>query len=131
MQTTKHKYYDNINKKLSWYVTTIKNDNANGYQDTNHDAEDVFCFILNVIYDYKLENLNKIKNNFPGIDLGDDKNRISVQVTSEKSKKKIQDTLDTFKRENYIKSFDRLIILIIGEKLNLSSRKFVVLQLTT
>lgn len=115
MQTTKHKYYDNINKKLSWYVTTIKNDNANNYQDTNHDAEDVFCFILNVIYDLKLENLNKIKNNFPGIDLGDDINWISVQVTSENSKKKIQDTLDTFERKGYINTFDRLIILRIGE----------------
>lgn len=118
MQIITRKYYDNIKNKLASYVTAIKIDNANGYQDANHDAEDVFGHILNVIYDYELENLNnKIKKNFPGIDLGDDINRISVQVTSDNSKKKIQDTLDTFERKNYIKSFDRLIILIIGEKL--------------
>lgn len=72
---------------------------------------------MNVIYDYRLDNLNKkVENNFSGIDLGDDKNRISVQVTSDNSKKKIQDKLDKFERENYIKSYDRLIILITGEK---------------
>ena len=44
MQTITHKYYSNINNKLSWYVTTIRNDNAAGYQDANHDvALDVIC----------------------------------------------------------------------------------------
>ena len=122
MQITAHKYYDKIKDKLIRYVTSIKIDNKLGYQDANKDAENIFCFILNVIYDYQLENLNNIKNNFPGIDLGDEKKRISVQVTSEKSKRKIQDTLDTFERKNYIKSFDRLIILIIGEKPKHSSK---------
>lgn len=123
MQIITRKYYDNINDKLSSYVTIINNNNANGYQDANRDAENVFCFILNVIYDYELENLNnKIKNNFPGIDLGDDKKRISVQVTSDNSSTKIKDTLDTFLRKDYIKLYDRLIILIIGEKLNYYSK---------
>lgn len=116
MQTITHKYFSNINAKLTWYVDTIKNDNVVGYQDANHDAEDVFCFILNVIYDYELKNLNREVNNFPGIDLGDFKNRISVQVTSDNRSSKIKDTLKTFLRKDYINSFDRLIILIIGEK---------------
>ena len=115
MQTITRKYYDNIKDKLLLYAKSIEIDNRSGYQDANKDAENTFCFILNIIYDYQLENLNKIKNNFPGIDLGDDKNRISVQVTSENSKKKIQDTLDTFERKGYINTFDRLIILRIGE----------------
>lgn len=109
MQTITRKYYDNIKDKLLLYAKSIEIDNRSGYQDANKDAENTFCFILNIIYDYQLENLNKIKNNFPGIDLGDDKNRISVQVTSENSKKKIQDTLDTFERKGYINTFDRLI----------------------
>lgn len=118
MQIITQKYYSNINNKLTWYVDTIRNDNVNGYQDANRDAEDVFCYILNVIYDYQLENLNKkIENNFSGIDLGDDKNRISVQVTSDNSSKKIKNTLKSFLCKNYIDSYDRLIILIIGEKL--------------
>ena len=116
MQTITHKYFSNINDKLSWYVTTIRNDNKRGYQDANRDAEDVFGFILNVIYDYELENLNKKEINFPGIDLGDDKNRISVQVTSDNRSSKIKDTLKIFLRKNYIYKYDRLIILIIGEK---------------
>ena len=82
MQTITRKYYDNIKDKLLLYAKSIEIDNRSGYQDANKDAENTFCFILNIIYDYQLENLNKIKNNFPGIDLGDDKNRISVQVTS-------------------------------------------------
>ena len=122
MKTTKRKYYDNIKDKLLLYVKSIEIDNQSGYQDANKDAENTFCFILNIIYDYQLENLNNIKNNFPGIDLGDDKKRISVQVTSNKSKKKVQDTLDIFERQNYINIFDRLIILIIGEKSKHSSK---------
>ena len=121
MQTITHKYYSSIKNKLSSYVTAIKIDNKVGYQDANRDAEDVFCFILNVIFDYELINLNKIENNFPGIDLGDVKKRISVQVTSDNSRSKISDTLEIFLRKDYINSFDRLIILIIGEKLNYSS----------
>ena len=120
MQTITHKYYSSIKNNLSSYVTAIKIDNKVGYQDANRDAEDVFCFILNVIFDYELINLNKIENNFPGIDLGDVKKRISVQVTSDNSRSKISDTLEIFLRKDYINSFDRLIILIIGEKLNYS-----------
>ncbi len=115
MQTITRKYYEHIKDKLLLYAKSIEIANRSGYQDANKDAENTFCFILNIIYDYQLENLNKIKNNFPGIDLGDDKNRISVQVTSENGKKKIQDTLDTFERKGYINTFDRLIILRIGE----------------
>ena len=63
MQTITHKYYSSIKNKLSSYVTAIKIDNKVGYQDANRDAEDVFCFILNVIFDYELINLNKIENN--------------------------------------------------------------------
>ena len=120
MQTITRKYYENIKDKLLLYAKSIEIDNRLGYQDANKDAENAFCFILNIIYDYQLENLNKIKNNFAGIDLGDDKNRISVQVTSDNSSTKIKNTLDTFLREGYIKSYDRLIVLIIGEKLNYS-----------
>ena len=41
------------------------------------------CDLLNLTYDYELENLNREKMNYPGIDLGDRYDRVAVQITSE------------------------------------------------
>jgi len=69
-------------------------------------AEDLSRSLLNEIYDYQLENLNYEKNNYPGIDLGDKENNIGFQVTSRRDIRKIQDSLEKFKKighEDYSK----------------------------
>lgn len=54
--------------------------------------------------------------NYPGIDLVDDENRIAVQVSSDKSKGKIQKTINIFFDNNFHEKYDRLVFLVLGEK---------------
>ena len=57
--------------------------------------------LLNMVYGYTLINLNALSENYPGIDLGDSEHRICVQVTSDRSRKKVEKTITTFKDNNY------------------------------
>ena len=81
---------------LSWWLMTIKSHNAVGFFDINKVAEGVALKLLNEIYDYQLENLNYEKSNYPGIDLGDNINKIGFQITSRNDSRKIYDNLEKF-----------------------------------
>lgn len=84
--------------------------------DINVVAEDFFTGLLNLIYGYKLRNLNVVEKNTPAIDLGDEENRISIQVTSDNSSKKIKETIRKFiEKQSYFK-YDRLVILMLTKK---------------
>ncbi len=87
-----------------------------GKTDLNTDCEDFFCKLLNLVYKLNLENLNKLKVNFPAIDLGDDNARICLQVTSRDDIIKIRETLDAFERNKLYNEYDKINILILGDK---------------
>ncbi|GEM_PF-549100 len=118
MKTLRQICIDNIIEKLGWLKSYIELNNSLNFNDINIVSEDFFCFLMNSIYDYKLVNLNNEKLNFPGIDLGDTSQRISVQVTSDRTRKKVEKTIETFIKNDYIQKFDRLIFLILGQKSN-------------
>ncbi|WP_157864170.1 SMEK domain-containing protein [Gluconacetobacter diazotrophicus] len=61
-------------------------------------------------------NINIIKKNARAIDLGDTINKIAIQVTSTNDIAKIKHTHKGFVADNLQTVYDRLIILIIGEK---------------
>jgi hypothetical protein len=105
-----------ISEQLAGLEIQVRNLNAQNLCDLNSISENSICGILNLTFGYKLINLNPEKSNYAGIDLADSRNRISVQVTSDKSKKKIQKTLNTFSQNQLDKKYDRLIIFILGEK---------------
>lgn len=86
--------------------------------DENIAMEDVICRLLNLVYGYQLVNLNTQKENYPGIDLGDEHNRIAVQVTSNNSRDKIQETLRKFQKNDFSRQYDRLVIFILGKRKN-------------
>ena len=68
----------------------IKALNAIGRFDINSVAEYFFIPILRQLYDCpELQNQNEIKHNFPSIDLGYRKSRISFQITTDASSAKI------------------------------------------
>lgn len=91
-------------------------DNDIGKTDLNTDCEDFFCKLLNLVYKLNLKNLNKLKVNFPAIDLGDDNARICLQVTSRDDITKIRETLDAFERNKLYNEYDKINILILGDK---------------
>lgn len=75
----------------------IKEKNTRQEFDINKQWERIALFILNIAFDWDLENLNLIQPNFPGIDLGDYKRHIGVQVSTNSTPKKIRKSLKKVK----------------------------------
>ena len=92
----------------------ITSNNKAGMTDINVVSESFVASLLNEIFGYNLECSTTV--NRVAIDLEDSINRIAVQVTSQKSKPKIQNTLNGFIDNKLIDSFDEIYIFILGEK---------------
>ena len=110
-----------INKISDWLVIlcrSIEKRKRRQRYDITHDAEDVFAQLLNMVYGWNLENANRRKPGFPAGDLIDDKNRLFVQVTSNKDAgTKVEDTINGFVKKRidgsrFCEEYDRLIILL-------------------
>ncbi len=108
-----------INEIISYFSrleSSVKINNANGFTDINSYSEDFFCNILNKIFDLNLVNLNIIKTNFPSVDLGDIEKKVSIQVTSENTTKKIKETIKKFNEHELFKKFKSLKFILISSK---------------
>lgn len=82
--------------------------------DLNRYLEDFFKDILNIVYGYKLKNLNEDRSNNPGLDLGDEGAKIAFQVTSTKTSEKINKTLK--KAAGQVSKFPTIYVLILQDK---------------
>ena len=118
MKIKKQELYKSIMSLLAMLEVQIQYYNSEGLRDIDMAMEDLVCDLLNLTYGYELDNLNKVKMNYPGIDLGDERNRVAVQVTAESDREKIEKTIEMFEKKGYQTTYDRLIILILGEKKN-------------
>ena len=78
-------------------------------------AEYLYCDLLNTAFGYALGNMNRIRDNFPAIDLGDEDERLAVQVTSTGDAAKVRKTLERFYAHKLDKDYDRLVVLIAGK----------------
>lgn len=105
-----------ISDHFAIWENRISNLNSLNLYDANIFSEHSICELLNYIYDYKLQNINSISKNSPAIDLGDKYNRVSFQITSTSTAKKIQSTIDKFIEHNLSQDYDELYILILGKK---------------
>jgi hypothetical protein len=84
--------------------------------DSHTISHELFCRLLNEIFDIELVQTDRIKVNFPAIDLGDAKNKRCFQITTEKDGAKIQKTLDKYAEHRLMDQYGELQILVIGEK---------------
>lgn len=98
---------------LSNYTATVSKLNLN---DNSVISENFFARLLNLVYGYRLENLNKVQQNAAVIDLYDDENRLSVQVTSQSKSSKIKSCLSNFQKNELHKHYDTLLIYILTDK---------------
>ena len=90
---------------------------SQGRTDINLALEDAFIPILRSVYNLPhLINLNRKQKNFPGIDLGDDHDRVCFQVTSTTSLDKVKATVRQFMDRSYFNSFDELYVLTLTKK---------------
>ncbi|MDB5228060.1 MAG: hypothetical protein JWN78_2253 [Bacteroidota bacterium] len=77
-----------ISNEFSRWQISIENLSSLNLYDANIFSEKSICDILNAIFDYQFMNINSVIKNYPAIDLVDKENRIAIQITSTKSKKK-------------------------------------------
>lgn len=88
-----------------------------GRLDVNLSLEDALIPVLKEVFSLaRLVNLNSKQKNFPGIDLGDEHDRVAFQVTSTSGLDKVKKTLNVFIEHGFSSNFDELFILILSEK---------------
>ena len=111
-------YMKSITEKLTLYKhETSELDKINLY-DINITSESFYAGLINLIMGWNLRNVNFSEKNTPGIDLVDDDNKITVQVTSNNTSDKIKHTIDEFIKNKSYEKYSRLIVLISTEKKN-------------
>lgn len=81
--------------------------------DLNTYVEQFFCDYLNLLLNAKLKNLNELRSNTPGLDLGDEDARIAFQITSHADGEKVNTTLEKITEEQ-AKKYDNIYILAVG-----------------
>lgn len=109
-------YQKKIISALSWLKTQVEYHNSLSLTDINHGAEDFYCGLLNLVYGYSLGNINITDLNAAAIDLGDEQNKIAIQVTSTSALSKTKYTVGKFIEKGLYKKFDRLLIINIVKK---------------
>jgi len=102
---------------VSRLITQVELATAQGRTDINLALEDAFIPILKSVYNLPhLINLNRKQKNYPGIDLGDDHDRVAFQVTSTTTLEKVKATLSQFMERKYFNTFDELFVLMLTKK---------------
>jgi hypothetical protein len=102
-----------IRTLISRWVVEIEAYNAESLYDINKVSENIALHLLNLIFNLKLEDLNKINKNFPAVDLGDFEKGIAYQVTSRIDNSKISDSIAKFNKYNLKKSFPNGIRFLV------------------
>lgn len=112
----KEMYLKIITDSLGTLAHQVEYRNSINLFDINIVAEDFFKDFLNLVYGYNLINLNIIEKNASAIDLGDSASKIAIQVTSDNSSTKIDETIKKFVERKLYNQYDRLLFLILTRK---------------
>lgn len=105
-----------ITRGLSFLSSEVEQCGKLNLTDIHVHAEDFYKELLNLILGYKFKNINIDVANVPAIDLGDDVNKIAIQITSTSSVGKIKNTVKKYKTNKLDLIYDRLIVLRIGRE---------------
>lgn len=101
---------NNLNHDISLLELYIKNSQESGFSDMARLLESLSISLFKEAYGFSLENKNQIKCNFPAIDLGDDKEKVAVQVTTNADAAKIKHTIRVFEEQGLNKKYNKLYI---------------------
>lgn len=120
----KEKEIKSIISNISFYLNSVQTevelDNKLGLYDIDIIIEDFYCGLLNLLYDYELENKNKKVKNAAAIDLYDSKRKIAVQVTARNDRNKVNETIDMFIDKKLYEENDRLLVVFSKDKPNIT-----------
>lgn len=100
---------------LSWFTVLVKMENKNGRFDISIHAESFLIPILNKVFKCEFIRLEYVQHNHPAVDLGNKKNKIAIQVTSEKGFDKISYTISSFIKHRLFNDYSNLYHLVIDE----------------
>lgn len=113
MVLTRETYFKEISNNLALLQQSIEFRTASNLHDLGILAEDFVKDLLNIVFDFQLENLNSINSNQAGIDLGDSSNKVAVQVTSTTSRQKVKTTIEKFIGHKLYEKYSRLYVFIL------------------
>lgn len=109
-------YLWEIRRYLAWFTSHITLENGSGYFDINKYSEKFLIPILNCVFNTEFERLEFEEKNYPAIDIGSKKLKISFQITAEKGFEKIKSTLTSYIENRVYKDYPVIYQLIIREK---------------
>lgn len=111
-------YFDGIKRDLLFLVMSIEAGGKLNLLNGHVHSENFYVYLFNLIFDYKLENLNTQQQNIGGIDLVDNTNKIIIQVSSTATKSKIESALDKVPSIYHKHKFQFIPIVFDASKLN-------------
>ena len=87
-------------------------------------VEEFYRELLNRAFGYELKNMNRVKGNYPGIDLADEDAGVAVQVTTTETAEKVKKTLKQFldDEKGLYRQYPRLIVAVAGDSKGKSGR---------
>ncbi|WP_448218830.1 ABC-three component system protein [Endozoicomonas sp. 2B-B] len=103
-------YYDYIDEKLHTLALRIDTNGKLNMLYLHMHSESFYSHLLNLVYGYALENLNKSSQNVEAIDLIDHKNKIVVQVSASCTNRKLESALD----KDIVKKFSSYTFLFLS-----------------
>lgn len=86
-------YYNCIDEKLTVLAVKIEERGKLNILDLHLHSESFYLHFFNLLFDWKLENMNSIKQNVEAIDLFDVANKLVIQVSATATKQKIEGAL--------------------------------------
>ncbi|WP_298735146.1 SMEK domain-containing protein [uncultured Psychrobacter sp.] len=106
-------YFNSIEERLNLLVLRTKSRGRLNLLDLNIHSENFFRDLLNLIYDYDLENLNNFKSNAEGVDLIDNTNKVIFQVTTTATTTKINSSIE--KLTKVYQSYNLKFMIIVDQ----------------
>jgi hypothetical protein len=110
-----NEYFSRLESLIAIWLNEIETHNKSGSTDKNQYSEYISAKLLNAAFSYNLEVLGK---NHPAVDLGDKKEGIAFQITSQKKKEKIESDLQTFTAQNLVSEYPQgmRFLLLVNKK---------------
>lgn len=122
--------FDSLCLAFSNFSSYIQINSKAGFFDTNKAMETVLINILNITYSKSYKNLNIIKHNHPAIDLGCQISKTAVQITSDGSTSKINNTMSKFTAYGLDKQYSSVIFMVITTQPYSTSTSYTIKNLS-
>lgn len=116
------KYFESIEQRLNFLAYRLDSLGGLNILNLHLHSENFYLHFFNLLFGWKLENLNLVDQNAEGTDLIDRENKLIVQVSATASKQKIESALA--KNLSKYKGFSFKFIAIAKDAANLRTKVF-------